>query len=109
MRRAVGFFVCTLGLALALLMGRGLVRGPAEPGCPLPEVPRTIALLTAAQTADPDVRTENSTESIRVRALLPAAIPLPRQVSADHNGQNVTAVSWRRAVYEACPPEGEPG
>lgn len=113
--RKIGLLLMTVMACAMLLFGwSGLVQGPeggdSTPAHHGPENPAMVC-------AEP-VRADNSTLPIHsryaeVRADIAASaereqIYLPAML-CDRNGQPMTSLTWWRAVYTSCAPEGLPG
>ena len=106
-----------LGVVLLLtLAGPALVQGPEEDvqaadaaAC----VPSAMPALMQAAAASEGTVLPVSARQAEERAAMPHterdAGETACSVVSDGNGWPVTAGTWTRAVYAACPPEGMPG
>ena len=110
------YLIRALGAAafvlLFVLASRALVRGPEETQAPPAPVPAGIpaALCGTPEAPAPDSYASQPRPPRQESSLLPegtGAAPAPAE--ADGNGWIITGRSWARAVYHACPPEGEFG
>ena len=99
-----------LGLVVLLLLGRGLVEGPAEEKeqAARPEMPFLAVQLPQAQE-EPLPVSERKTAEKGETGYAVIAFRMPVLCTCDRNGMPLTGRTWRKTVYLVCPPEGVPG
>ena len=98
------------GLALLVLLGMGLVRGPesAESAPPVSAaVERAVWAAVPAEAGDraAEAKAEAGDSRIARTAARPAQTVLPVLRAGDRNGLPLRAQTWHRAAWNACPPE----
>ena len=98
------------GLALLVLLGMGLVRGPDAPRCEPPVSAGVERAMWAAVPAEAgeraaEAKAEAGDSRLTRTAVRPAQTALPTLRAGDRNGLPLRAEVWHRAAWSACPPE----
>ena len=110
MRRIPSVLLGLFVLALVLLLGSGLVRGPEEAESAAAARPlQETALLPGAAGAveTPEAAASHDPPGRGETAVLTAALPMsPAGDGGLACGLHLGSLPWYRAAWAACPPEG---